>query len=359
MSSSRATSACISSTSRWRERHGVGSSRDARNPVRVGLANENGYPHEGEMVFVDNVLNPAPGRSAPGRCCRTRTACSRPACSRACSLLGSRQRPAMLIHERAVLTDQDRKYVYVVGEDNLASAATCASAVGRWDAHRARAGLAAKDRVVVNGVRKIFFPGMPSRRSSCRWTSRNRADYELPPAAARSPPLSPKPVKIDASDFFFIDRPIFAAVLSILIFVAGLLAIPNLPVSEYPDVVPPIGAGACRLSRRESDHPVADRRRAARGSDQRRRRHDLHEVGRRVGRRDVARCDVRASAPTSIAPQVQVQNRVSQALPRLPEAVRQLGVSTVKSSPNLTMVVFTSVSPDGATTSCTCATTSC
>jgi multidrug efflux pump len=38
---------------------------------------------------------------------------------------------------------------------------------------------------------------------------------------------------------FFIDRPIFAAVLSILIFITGLIAIPLLPVSEYPDVVPP------------------------------------------------------------------------------------------------------------------------
>ena len=45
-------------------------------------------------------------------------------------------------------------------------------------------------------------------------------------------------MKLDASRFF-IDRPIFAAVLSILIFVSGLLAIPNLPLSEYPDVVPP------------------------------------------------------------------------------------------------------------------------
>ena len=44
--------------------------------------------------------------------------------------------------------------------------------------------------------------------------------------------------------------------------------------------------------------------------------------------------------------QVDVQNRVAQALPRLPEAVRQVGVSTVKASPTLTMVVFLS-SPDG------------
>src|SRR5580765_2298868 len=38
---------------------------------------------------------------------------------------------------------------------------------------------------------------------------------------------------------FFIDRPIFAAVLSIVIFTAGLIALPQLPISEYPEVVPP------------------------------------------------------------------------------------------------------------------------
>jgi multidrug efflux pump len=38
---------------------------------------------------------------------------------------------------------------------------------------------------------------------------------------------------------FFVDRPIFAAVLSILIFVAGLIAIPQMPITEYPDVIPP------------------------------------------------------------------------------------------------------------------------
>ena len=50
---------------------------------------------------------------------------------------------------------------------------------------------------------------------------------------------------------FFIDRPIFAAVLSIVIFVAGLIAIPLLPISEYPEVVPPSvrGARACIRAR--------------------------------------------------------------------------------------------------------------
>ena len=84
---------------------------------------------------------------------------------------------------------------------------------------------------------------------------------------------------------FFIDRPIFAAVLSIVIFAAGLIAIPLLPISEYPDVVPPIGGGAHGVSRRQPEGDRRDRGHAARGGDQRRRGHDVPQVGRRLRRR--------------------------------------------------------------------------
>lgn len=69
---------------------------------------------------------------------------------------------------------------------------------------------------------------------------------------------------------FFIDRPIFAAVLSILIFITGLIAIPLLPVSEYPDVVPPSVQVRAEVSRRQPESDCRDRGDAAGGSDQRR-----------------------------------------------------------------------------------------
>ena len=62
----------------------------------------------------------APAPSAPAPCCAIRTACSRRACSRACSCEGSGEFKAMLIDDKAVLTDQDRKYVYVLGPKNAA-----------------------------------------------------------------------------------------------------------------------------------------------------------------------------------------------------------------------------------------------
>jgi membrane fusion protein, multidrug efflux system len=136
------------------------SSRDARNPVMVGLADEDGYPHQGYMDFVDNQLDantgtirgravlPNPdGRLTPGLFARVR-------------LIGSGQRKALLIHDVAVLTDQDRRYVYVVGADNKAMRRDVTLGE-RVDGLRiVTAGLKAGDRVVVNGVRKIFFPGM-------------------------------------------------------------------------------------------------------------------------------------------------------------------------------------------------------
>jgi multidrug efflux pump subunit AcrB len=68
---------------------------------------------------------------------------------------------------------------------------------------------------------------------------------------------------------FFIDRPIFAAVLSILIFITGLIAIPLLPVSEYPDVVPP-SVQVRAVSGRQPESDCRDRGDAAGRGDQRR-----------------------------------------------------------------------------------------
>src|SRR3546814_15538239 len=65
----------------------------------------------------------------------------------------------------------------------------------------------------------------------------SRARATSPSADTTSPP-SPRERDMNLSKFF-IDRPIFAGVLSMLIFVSGLLALRALPISEYPEVVPP------------------------------------------------------------------------------------------------------------------------
>ena len=137
---------------------------------------------------------------------------------------------------------------------------------------------------------------------------------------------------------FFVDRPIFAAVLSILIFVGGLIAIPQLPVSEYPDVVPPsvqvraVYPGANPKTIAET--VAAPLEEAITGVE------NMIYMKSVAGSDGVMTLTVTFKQGTDVdLAQVQVQNRVSQATPRLPEDVRRLGVTTLKQSPNLTMVV--------------------
>jgi multidrug efflux system membrane fusion protein len=137
------------------------SSRDARNPVQVGLSNEDGFPHQGEMVFVDNQLDPATGTIHAKAQLRNPDGALTPGLFARVRLLGSGEQSVLLIHEMAVSTDQDRKFVYVIGEKNTAQRRDVVLGE-RVDGLRiVTGGLTAGDVVVVNGVRKIFFPGAP------------------------------------------------------------------------------------------------------------------------------------------------------------------------------------------------------
>jgi len=135
------------------------SSRDARNPVRVGLADEEGFPHEGEVDFVDNALNPATGTIRARAVLPNPDGIFTPGLFARVRLLGASQSNALLIHEQAVLTDQDRRYVYILGKDNAAERRDVTLGP-HIDALRVvESGLAPSDKVIVNGMTKIFFPG--------------------------------------------------------------------------------------------------------------------------------------------------------------------------------------------------------
>ena len=143
---------------------------------------------------------------------------------------------------------------------------------------------------------------------------------------------------------FFIDRPIFAAVLSILIVVAGTMAMFTLPVSEYPDVVPP--SVVVRAVYPGANPRVLAEAVATPLEEQINGVENMLYMSSQATSDGVLTLTVTFRVGTDVdLAQVQVQNRVSQALPRLPEEVRQQGVTTVKSAPNITMVVHL-VSPD-------------
>ena len=144
---------------------------------------------------------------------------------------------------------------------------------------------------------------------------------------------------------FFIDRPIFAAVLSIIIFVAGLLSIFKLPISEYPDVVPP--SVVVRAQYPGANPKVIAETVAAPLEEQINGTENmLYMSSQSTSDGSLALTVTFKVGPDVEQAESQIQNRIQRALPRLPEEVRQIGVTAVKSSPNLTMVVHL-VSPSG------------
>ncbi len=144
---------------------------------------------------------------------------------------------------------------------------------------------------------------------------------------------------------FFIDRPIFAAVLSILIFVGGLISIPLLPISEYPDVVPP-SVQVRAVYPGANPKVIADT--VATPLEE-----SINGVENMMYMKSVAGSDGVLVTTVTFRPgtdpdqaQVQVQNRVSQAQARLPQDVIRQGITTQKQSPTLTLVVHL-YSPSG------------
>jgi multidrug efflux system membrane fusion protein len=131
------------------------------NPVRVGLANEQGFPHEGTVDFVDNQVDPATGTIRARAVLPNPDRSLTPGLFARVQVQGSGEFEARLIDDKAVLTDQDRKYVYVLGPDNTAVRKDVQ--LGRMiDGLRVvESGLGAKDKVIVHGVQKVFMPGMP------------------------------------------------------------------------------------------------------------------------------------------------------------------------------------------------------
>ena len=144
---------------------------------------------------------------------------------------------------------------------------------------------------------------------------------------------------------FFIDRPIFAGVLSVLIFLAGLLALRSMPISEYPEVVPPSvvvratypGANP-RVIAETVATPIEEAVNGVEGMLY------MNSQATTDGAMNLTVTFALGTDPDK-ATQL-VQNRVAQAEARLPEEVRQLGITTTKSSPDLTMVVHL-LSPNG------------
>jgi RND family efflux transporter MFP subunit len=158
------------------------SSRDAANPVLMGLANEDGYPHHGAMVFVDNQVDPRTGTIRARAAFENKDGYLTPGLFARVKLLGHNSYHAVLVDDRAIGTDQSQKFVYVVDAEH--KVAYRPVKVGRLsDGLRiVQQGLQAGETVVVNGMQRVR-PGVVVAPERVAMDARELAEAKLAMAA--------------------------------------------------------------------------------------------------------------------------------------------------------------------------------
>lgn len=147
------------------------SSNHTALPVEIGLTGEEGYPHQGKVDFLDNQLTPSTGtirmralldnaqrQFTPGLFARVR-------------LPGSAEFKATLVDDKAVLTDQDRKYVYIVDKEGKAQRRDITPGRLADGLRIVQQGLNPGDKVIIEGLQKVFMPGMPVNAKTVAMTA--------------------------------------------------------------------------------------------------------------------------------------------------------------------------------------------
>ena len=314
------------------------ASRSAGVQVALKLIDERDFDHQGRMDFVDNVIDRSTGTIrgravfanpnnifTPGMFARVRVPASPPY-------------EALLVPDAAIGTEQVRKFVLTVNADNTV-------------------------------VPKYVTLGQADRRRFARHQERPRSrrprDRQRPDARAagsegarrrsRAPGAAPAPARPAADaeiaagqpmriSHFFIDRPIFASVVSIVFVILGGVAFVRLPVAQYPEIAPPTITVSGQYPGASADVVAST---VVTPIEQ-----QINGVENMIYLSSNSTADGRFSISVTFdigtnldIAQVQVQNRVAIAQPRLPADVRNIGVTVTKSSPDLMMVVHL-YSPD-------------
>ena len=146
---------------RYKNPAGKGERVNAGNPVRVGLANETGFPHVGRINFLDNTVDPSTGTIRARVVMNNHDHSFTPGLYARVQLQNQTEQQALLIDDKAVMTDQDRKYVYVLGPGNKALRKDVALGPLVDRLRLVQSGLTANDKVIVTDLQKIFHSGVP------------------------------------------------------------------------------------------------------------------------------------------------------------------------------------------------------
>ena len=302
------------------------ASRGAGVEVAVKLIDEPDFVHAGKMDFVDNVIERASGTIRGRAVLANPNGVFTPGMFGRVRVPGSPPFEALLLPDSAIGSEQVRKYVLVVDAENVARTkyVTLGQLVGNLRV--IKDGVGPDDRVIVNGLMRA--------RAGAKVTPQEQG-ARLQPARRRRRTRAGATMKIS---HFFIDRPIFASVLSIVFIILGGVSFIRLPIAQYPEIAPPIinvsgqypGANA-EVVATTVVAPIEEQ---------------INGVENMLYMSSNATADGRFSIAVTFdigtnldIAQVQVQNRVGIAQPRLPVDVRQIGVTVTKSSPDLMMVV--------------------
>lgn len=129
--------------------------------VRIGLVSEDGFPHAGNIDFFDNQVDPGTGTIHVRAVVRNPDLLLTPGLFARVQLANDRATQTVLIDDKAVLTDQDRRYVYVLGEGNKAMRRDVKTGRMSDGLRVIEAGLHEGDKVIVNGLQRVHFSGAP------------------------------------------------------------------------------------------------------------------------------------------------------------------------------------------------------
>jgi len=163
------------------------SSRYAANPVDIQLADETDYRWHGRMVFLDNAIDPNSGTIRARAVVANPTRFLTPGMFGRARLLGSGTYTAMLVPDEAIVTDQTRRLVYVVGRDRKAVSRIVETGAKVEGLRIIRAGLASTDLVIIDGVGRLQ-PG--AAVTPKRTVIKPRPEDQPPPSAAPVEPAS-------------------------------------------------------------------------------------------------------------------------------------------------------------------------
>ena len=322
----------------------------ANVPVFMGLQGEDGFPHRGTINFVDNQVNPTTGSImvrgvfanpelkgghrllSPGRFAKIRLPIGVP-------------HRALLVIDRAIASDQEgRKYVYVLDADNKVQTRRITTGALQEDGLRViEEGLKPDDWVVSGGILQVRARGCRSRRTGCpcrRSANRGRGRSSAGPAVPKharvagtrkSRRLKGSPAMLSR---FFIDRPIFATVLSVVITLIGGIALYWLPIAQYPRITPP--GVAVTINYPGASAPVVADTVAAVIEQQVNGVEGMLYMSSQMGNDGSYTLTVTFDIGTDVnTALVMVQNRVALAMPQLPTQVQNQGITIRKKTPDM------------------------